>query len=371
MATYPTSGDDDIVGDSRDDNIASNGGNDVIHGLAGNDSLFGGSGSDRLWGGEGDDYLRGGKEEHMTEPDFLYGESGNDTLLGGPGDDFLDGGSGKDKLYGDAGNDKLYGRDGDDELRGGTGADTMSGGYGNDRYWVDNVGDRVVESGSGVDTVYASISYTLGGSVENLSLTGTAMRGTGNGLNNTIDGNASNNTLRGEGGVDTLNGNAGSDTLFGGSGNDALRGGSGNDVLRGETGNDRLTGGAGTDKFVFSHRGGAHVDTLLDFSHVDDTIVLTNSLDAGLANMPSPGIAGLHFRSGNVSGSQLDSEFFFKGNGFAGNGDDDESGIYVNSLNGQIWYNPTTDDGGDSMLLGTVSPSAASTMTTTDFEYGV
>jgi Ca2+-binding RTX toxin-like protein len=47
----------------------------------------------------------------------------------------------------------------------------MIGGLGNDTYYVDNIGDKVVENANeGIDTVQSKISYTLGANVENLNL---------------------------------------------------------------------------------------------------------------------------------------------------------------------------------------------------------
>ncbi|MBO3762527.1 hypothetical protein J5J09_22415, partial [Ciceribacter sp. L1K22] len=87
-------------------------------------------------------------------------------------------------------------------------------------------GDQVQEmAAQGTDTVRASISYTLGGSVENLVLTGSGnLTGTGNSLANVITGNSGNNTLSGLAGNDRLDGGAGNDTLDGGAGNDTLIG---------------------------------------------------------------------------------------------------------------------------------------------------
>src|SRR5262249_8207101 len=67
----------------------------------------------------------------------------------------------------------------------------------------------------GTDTVIASISYTLGSGVENLTLaTGAGnINATGNSANNVLIGNDGNNTLTGKGGVDTLTGGTGADTF--------------------------------------------------------------------------------------------------------------------------------------------------------------
>jgi trimeric autotransporter adhesin len=65
---------------------------------------------------------------------------------------------------------------------------------------------------SGVDTVLASVNYTLSEHVENLTLTGSsAILGIGNTLNNLIVGNSADNTLDGREGNDTLQGGGGND----------------------------------------------------------------------------------------------------------------------------------------------------------------
>ena len=117
-------------------------------------------------------------------------------------------------------------------LDGGAGADTMLGGDGNDTYIVDNVGDVVTElANNGTDTVFSSVSFTLGANVENLTLTGTALiDGTGNELDNVITGNATNNILHGGLGNDTLIGGNGSDQLHGDGGTNLLIGGNGSDI---------------------------------------------------------------------------------------------------------------------------------------------
>lgn len=124
----------------------------------------------------------------------------------------------------------------------------MIGGLGNDVYVVINSTDVLVENlNEGVDTTQSAVSYTLSANIENLTLTGTALGGTGNTLDNYLLGNASNNTLNGAGGNDLLQGGLGDDTLSDTLGNNLLDGGAGADTLTGSAGNELFTGGAGND----------------------------------------------------------------------------------------------------------------------------
>ena len=85
-----------------------------------------------------------------------------------------------DEIYGYGGNDVLSGRDGNDVLDGGEGTDLMNGGAGDDTYYVDNVGDVVVDADvydpglwtydAGYDTVVSTVDFTLHHSVERLFL---------------------------------------------------------------------------------------------------------------------------------------------------------------------------------------------------------
>ena len=109
----------------------------------------------------------------------------------------------------------LTGGAGNDTLDGGAGADTMVGGAGNDTYIVDNAGDVVIESASAKAPTRcrASVSYTLGANVENLTLTGApTSTAPATALANVITGNSGNNTLDGGAGADTMIGGAGNDT---------------------------------------------------------------------------------------------------------------------------------------------------------------
>ncbi|WP_095128497.1 M10 family metallopeptidase C-terminal domain-containing protein [Pseudomonas sp. Irchel s3h14] len=122
--------------------------------------------------------------------------------------------------------DNLVGSSGNDTLDGGLGADTMTGGNGNDIYVVDNALDRVVEtntSTSQIDTVQASVSWTLGANLENLMLTGVSgINGTGNERHNFITGNAANNVLDGAAGDDSMSGGDGNDTYSVDNADDAV-----------------------------------------------------------------------------------------------------------------------------------------------------
>jgi len=156
-----------------------------------------------------------------------------------------------DTINGFGSNDVLIGLGGNDLLNGGTGADVMVGGTGNDTYIVDNVGDVVAEGfNEGIDRIISSISLSLSApgrfDVENLTLTGGAFAGIGNGLGNQIIGTNLANNLNGLGGVDSLFGLGGNDFLFGGTGNDFLNGG---------TGADNMSGGANNDTYVVDNVG--------------------------------------------------------------------------------------------------------------------
>ncbi|MCW1384706.1 hypothetical protein OLX02_17960 [Novosphingobium sp. KCTC 2891] len=203
----------------------------------------------------------------LTGIENLTGSAYNDVIYGNAAANSINGGGGDDKLYGRAGDDLLVARAGADLLDGGLGADRMYGGAGNDVYYVDNAGDRVIEyANEGIDTVYSSISWTLGDNVENLRMMGAAVvNGTGNALNN------------------ALVANDGANRLYGMAGNDALNGGGGNDLLNGGTGADVLTGGLGADRFVFTSVADSLPtarDRINDFSRTQGDRIDLSGIDA-------------------------------------------------------------------------------------------
>ncbi|MFJ5286731.1 M10 family metallopeptidase, partial [Pseudomonas sp. NPDC088429] len=122
-----------------------------------------------------------------------------------------------ENAVGSAFNDLLTGNALDNTLDGGLGADTMIGGDGVDTYYVDNVGDVVIETDASLtalDRVFSSIDYTLGANVENVILIGNAINATGNERDNRMTGNALGNTLDGGAGADIMIGGDGVDTYY-------------------------------------------------------------------------------------------------------------------------------------------------------------
>lgn len=278
----------------------------------------------------------------------------------------IPGTTGDDTLTGLAGRDLLVGLAGNDTLDGLAGADQMEGGLGADLYIVDDVDDVIIETGAGIDSVESSVDYTLSASVENLTLTGGALVGTGNTGNNTITGNALDNTLIGGKGNDRLIGGLGSDlyivdatgdvvdeaggggvdtveasasftlsagveilkltgkvgligtgsidnnTITGNDGVNTLKGMGGADTLDGGLGLDKLFGGAGDDVYMISDK-----DTITELAgegndSVISTISYTLSANVETLTLVGPdaitGIGGTGDNTliGNIENNTLD-----------------------------------------------------------------
>lgn len=254
---------DVINGGTGNDFLFGLNGDDTLNGGLGNDSLYGGPGTNTLNGGGGDDtyYVdsatdiiveaaNGGTDEVIASVNItlaanvensqqygnglvgtgnelanhMFASAGHAVLYGNGGDDVLVAGADGNVLFGGAGFDTLYGGNGNDTLVGGTEADAMLGGAGNDIYYVDSVGDQVVESvGNGTDTVYAFSDFTLQAGSEVEFLIGrlaTSMTLTGNEFDNRVYGSTGNDTLSGGGGNDILQDGGGTDSMAGGTGND-------------------------------------------------------------------------------------------------------------------------------------------------------
>ena len=196
-------------------------------------------------------------------------------------------------LLGTPGADKLTGLSGNDTLNGGAGADSLIGGKGDDTYYVDTARDKIVElKDEGMDTVVASVDYSLPDNVENLTVIGkSGLKGSGNDLDNAFRGGSGTDTFYGGKGNDTYyvdntkdkiveRKNEGLDTVITGidytlpeyvenlvltgttgrkgNGNDldnVVNGTFGNDNLDGDTGADTLIGGSGSDTYTVDNIG--------------------------------------------------------------------------------------------------------------------
>lgn len=213
--------------------------------------------------------------------DMLDGTSGNDMMYGYDGDDTLNGGDGNDVLYGGNGGDTLFGGNGNDQMSGGDGDDYMEGGDGNDTYYVEDIGDVVIEFGNeGIDTVVSYLAnYRIGANVERLTIAeGAAVdsagrsNGSGNDLDNTIKGNSGSNSLHGYAGNDSMYGNGGDDILDGGDGNDIIDGGDGIDIIT--FGQEASLGGHGVtvDLSITARQNtGYGLDAIRNIENIDGT----------------------------------------------------------------------------------------------------
>ncbi|WP_088285003.1 calcium-binding protein [Ideonella sp. A 288] len=245
----------DGTGNTAANKITGNGAANVLAGGAGADTMDGGLGNDTYYADNPGDVVS--EQFSLGGTDLVYSRAssltlggwienlelqnsqvvfdpvtGNFTLLpagvNGTGNGLgnlitgnlvgntLSGMGGDDTLLGLIGADTLLGGDGHDLLDGGLGNDSMDGGIGNDVFVVDSASDVVTEAaGGGIDRVDSSVGWTLGASVENLTLTGAAaIDGTGNALANVITGNGAANTIDGGGAGDILQGLGGNDTYL-------------------------------------------------------------------------------------------------------------------------------------------------------------
>ncbi|WP_445503627.1 right-handed parallel beta-helix repeat-containing protein [Microvirga sp. G4-2] len=391
-------------------NLIGNALNNILDGLAGEDRMEGGLGSDTYYVDDTGDLVveapgEGIADQVFTSVNYTLSANVENISALGVGTLILTGNELNNKLTGNAAANTLKGGVGHDTLNGGLGADSMEGGDGNDVYYVDNVGDRVVEKPNGglggYDTVYSSINFALSADVERLILSGTASRGTGNALSNTLIGNASSNLLNGAEGADRMSGGSGNDgyyvdnrgdvvietsaaggsdfirtsvsyvlsnyvenmyafgssaiylvgndlnnTLSGNAASNTIRGGNGHDKLYGGAGNDLLYGGAGNDIFVFNTalNSSLNKDSILDFDARYDTIRLENAV----------------FKSLKYTGT-LSSSHFIIGSGAK----DSNDFIGYNKTTGDVWYDYNGSAAGGRTVFANIG--ANETVTNADF----
>ncbi|TAL38794.1 MAG: calcium-binding protein [Alphaproteobacteria bacterium] len=309
------------TGNSSANTITGNANNNILIGADGNDSLFGDLGIDTLNGGAGNDTLDGG-----LDADILIGGAGDDVFTVDDSGDLvtettsgsaggadtvlssityilgtnlenltLDALAGNINGTGNAVVNIITGNAGDNTLNGAAGADSLIGGGGNDTFIVDNILDSVT-GGAGIDTIVSSLSYSLNtiplGNIENLTLTGSAVSGTGNGLDNVITGNAATNILTGLAGNDTLDGGLGNDSLIGGLGDDTLVVNAQTDILIEQV-------GQGTDTVLSS------VTYILSAANVENLTL------SGSANINATGSSGDNIVTGNSGNNILNGGLGF------------------------------------------------------------
>ncbi|MHA6299952.1 hypothetical protein [Devosia sp. CAU 1758] len=354
LELHGEAGSDSLYADNSDDALYGGSENDQLFGYGGNDLLDGGTGADWMVGGSGNDtyvvdnvgdsvveYSSGGTDTVQSSITYSLGSHVENLTLTGSAAINGTGNSANNILTGNSGANVLVGGSGHDTLDGMGGADTMIGGVGNDTYVVDDLGDTVSEgSGEGTDLVRASINYTLGSNLENLTLIGSgAINGTGNNLSNVITGNAANNILSGGSGNDTLNGGDGDDTLIGGLGSDAHHGGAGFDYVTYEGASSSVyahTGSPGTNSGEAAGDTYSSIEGLRGSAYADDLILVTEI--------------------GRVHGGNGDDYITFVGSQGELYGDDGSDSLHADDGNDKLYGGAGNDDliayGGDDYLDG-------------------
>ena len=274
-------------GNSLSNSIVGNSADNTLDGGAGNDRLSGGLGNDTyVVDSTGDSVIEevdAGIDTVRTSVSWTLGGNLENLTLSGKKAISGTGNSLNNMMLGNVANNVLSGGSGDDIIDGGGGTDTLLGGNGNDTYLVDTVTDVITElAGEGVDIVRSSVSFALGANVENLFLSGTAITGTGNSLNNVLTGNAANNILQGGGGNDVLDGGDGNDTLVGGVGDDIYVVNTTTDVITEETGSGMDTVQSSVS-FLLSSAANVENLTLTGVSAINGTGNLGNNIIIGNA----------------------------------------------------------------------------------------
>jgi serralysin len=368
---------------ANNDTLSGLGGKDFVEAAFGNHSLDGGTGNDTLGFNDGLGVfpemgrvydpvtlslaLQGGAQASgmgswtLSGFENLSGWFGNDVLTGDENANVLAGSGASDTLTGGGGNDVLLGDgqymvsggqvvlyenvpyiplggfvfiEGNDILDGGEGDDRMVGGRHNDIYYVDSLGDVVVEEASqGTDEVRTGLaSYTLAANVENL--TGLSSAG---------------QTLIGNDLANVITAGSGNDFLDGGIGADTLRGGVGNDIYLVDDNGDAVTelAGEGSDEIrtslaSYNLAAAANVENLTGTSAGGQTLTgndVANLISGGAGNDTIDGLGESDILAGGSGGDNIQG----------GAGDDN---IYSGQVSPDFVY-PQVNSAGPFPLLDT------------------
>ncbi|MBB4153048.1 Ca2+-binding RTX toxin-like protein [Sphingomonas jinjuensis] len=382
-----------IVGDYGNNRLAgggvTSGGGDVLIGLRGNDTYI--VDATKLFIIENADEGNDVAIVTAAASNFVLNEKTSvETLQAASGTDAIN-------ITGNPDAQVIIGNEGANILSGAGGGDTLIGLGGNDTYQVRSMGDQVVEAnGGGVDTVFATVSYSLGANeIEVLSTVVNAATDRidliGNYATQLVIGNDGNNILNGgSGGVDTLIGLFGDDTYAvgdarvtivenAGQGTDAvvasvsyqLRtgvsvetlaaqnrdgtealvltgnevaqfvvGNDGADTLDGRGGADTLIGGGGADVFAFTTAAASgNADTIFDFQAGIDRIGLATDVFAAVTD---GGIQAGEFVAGTA----------------AQDGDDR---LVYDQTTGRLFYDADGNGAGAAVLLAQLTAGTALT----------
>lgn len=387
-----------LIGTAGADTLVGNAGANTLDGRGGADTMTGRTGDDTyIVDHAGDKAIElpgGGYDTVQSAVTYTLPENVEALSLTGTANINATGNAERNRLRGNAGNNRLDG---------GAEADDMAGGKGNDVYVVDNQLDTVTEqAGEGTDTVQASVSWTLGDHLENLTLTGSGhINGTGNAAANTLTGNTGDNVLDGGLGADRMVGGAGNDTYYVDStadvvteavdmgidtvytsvnltlaanvengmlvgqaatltgnaldntlvGNElanTLNGDAGNDLLDGGAGADTMAGGAGDDTYFVDHAG----DVVTEAAGAGSDHVYASVNWTLAANVENATLAG---NATALNGNALDNLLIGNAlantlNGGAGN-DTLDGGAGADAMNGgagdDIYY---VDHAGDTIV---------------------
>jgi Ca2+-binding RTX toxin-like protein len=212
--------------------------------------------------------------------------------------------------------------------------------------------NRILNSGEILSPSIAILTDAADDTVLNKGLiAGVVFLGAGNDVFDTRGGLVDGKVLLQLGNDIAIGGN-GTEWLEGGDGNDWLRGRFDDDTLNGGNGKDKLNGGADRDEFRFTTPLSAgNVDTLVDFSATEDTIVLAASIFTALG--PSVGKA----------------EFAAKASGHAATNATQK--LIYDKSNGTLWFDADGNGAGVAVKLAQLGTAASHPMSLTHNTFSI
>lgn len=328
-----TTGANTLTGGRLNDTLSGGDGNDVLTGGAGSDSLNGGTGADTLIFnavvGSSSDSVRVAVTNTTSSTN---NDKGQDTLTSFS--------LTEDTIRVVASNVTTFVHGTDTTIGAGTGTEVASG----DRASF-SAATGLIELNQATNNNWSDlgdIAVTFASPSVALSETGFEAR-----LQYSLTGTT---------GANTLTGGVLSDTLAGGDGNDVLSGGAGNDLLRGGFESDTLWGGSGQDIFRFDTGQAlarpANLDLIKDFSVVDDTIQLENSVFTKFGTTTLGTINVANFKDLSLGAQDADDY------------------IVLNKATGALYYDTTGSTNGltDAVQFATVTLVGTNqTVTNADF----